>query len=208
METPEFEPIPVSRHAFYEDVLAILMASLFVAFGVVIYGKAQLVTGGTAGLSLLLQYATGYGFWIVFSLVNLPFYLLAILRMGWTFALRTFFAVSVVSLFSALVPRWVAFTHLDPVFATVVGGGLMGTGLLMLFRHRTALGGINILAMYLQEKLGWRAGYVQLGIDLAILAGSLFILAPANLALSVLGAVVVNMILAINHRPGRYLGMS
>lgn len=208
MEAPEFNPIPVVHHAFYEDVLAIAMAALFVAFGVVIYGQARLVTGGTAGLSLLLQYATGYGFWIVFSLVNLPFYVLAILRMGWLFALRTFFAVSVVAFFSAMVPRWVAFTHLDPVFATIAGGGLMGTGLLMLFRHRTALGGINILAMYLQEKLGWRAGFVQLGIDLAILAGSLLVLAPGNIGLSILGAVVVNMILAINHRPGRYLGMS
>ncbi len=208
MDTTEFTPLPVIRHALYEDALAILMASLFLAFGIVIYAKAQLVTGGTAGLSLLLQYATGYGFWIVFSLVNLPFYVLAILRMGWLFALRTFFAVSIVALFSAWVPRWVSFAHLDPVFATIAGGGLMGTGLLMLFRHRTALGGINILAMYLQEKLGWRAGYVQLGIDLGILVASLLVLAPENLALSVLGALVVNMILAINHRPGRYLGMS
>jgi methyl-accepting chemotaxis protein len=37
---------------------------------------------------------------------------------------------------------------------------------------------------------------------------SLAVLPPQNLALSLLGAVVVNLILAINHRPGRYLGMS
>ncbi len=84
----------------------------------------------------------------------------------------------------------------------------MGNGLLMLFRHRTALGGVNILAMFLQEKFGWRAGYVQLGIDCTILLASLAVLPPQNLALSLLGAVVVNLILAINHRPGRYLGMS
>lgn len=206
--SPAFAPVPISRHALYEDALAILMATLFVAFGVAIYAKAILVTGGTAGLALLLQYATGAGFWLIFSLINLPFYALATIRMGWRFALRTFVAVSLVAAFTALVPRWVSFAHLDPVFATVIGGGLMGTGLLMLFRHRTALGGINILAMFIQEKWGLRAGYVQLGIDLAILAGALFLLKPENLLLSVLGAVVVNMILAINHRPGRYLGMS
>lgn len=202
------EGLPVVRHALYEDVLAIIMATLFVAFGVALYTKALLVTGGTAGLALLIHHATGAGFWLVFSAINLPFYVLAIQRMGWHFALRTFFAVSLVALFTRLMPEWVSIARLDPVFATVIGGGLMGTGLLMLFRHRTALGGINILAMFLQEKWGLRAGYFQLGLDLAILAASLFVLNPQSLALSILGAVVVNMILAINHRPGRYLGMS
>lgn len=207
MSTME-EGAPVIRHALYEDVLAIIMATLFVAFGVALYTKALLVTGGTAGLALLLHHATGAGFWLVFSVINLPFYVLAIRRMGWHFALRTFFAVSLVAMFTRFMPEWVGIAHLDPVFATVIGGGLMGTGLLMLFRHRTALGGINILAMFLQERWGLRAGYFQLGLDLAILAASLFLLNPQSLALSVLGAVVVNMILAINHRPGRYLGMS
>lgn len=199
---------PVIRHALYEDLLAIIMATLFVAFGVALYTKALLVTGGTAGLALLIHHATGAGFWLVFSVINLPFYVLAIQRMGWHFALRTFLAVSLVALFTRFMPAWVDIARLDPVFATVIGGGLMGTGLLMLFRHRTALGGINILAMFLQERWGIRAGYFQLGLDLAILAASLFVLKPQGLALSVLGAVVVNMILAINHRPGRYLGMS
>lgn len=207
MSTTE-EGAPVIRHAFYEDVLAIIMATLFVAFGVALYTKALLVTGGTAGLALLLHHATGAGFWLVFSVINLPFYVLAIQRMGWHFALRTFLAVSLVAVFTRFMPGWVNIAALDPVFATVVGGGLMGTGLLMLFRHRTALGGINILAMFLQERWGLRAGYFQLGLDLAILGASLFVLNPQSLALSVLGAVVVNMILAINHRPGRYLGMS
>jgi uncharacterized membrane-anchored protein YitT (DUF2179 family) len=202
------EGAPVIRHALYEDLLAIIMATLFVAFGVALYTKALLVTGGTAGLALLLHHATGAGFWLVFSIINLPFYVLAIQRMGWHFALRTFFAVSLVAIFTRFMPEWVGIAHLDPVFATVIGGGLMGTGLLMLFRHRTALGGINILAMFLQERWGIRAGYFQLGLDLAILGASLFVLNPQSLALSVLGAVVVNMILAINHRPGRYLGMS
>lgn len=205
------EPVPETegqRHAFYEDVIAIVMATLFLAFGVAIYAKAILLTGGTAGLALFLQYLTGHSFWLVFSLINLPFYLLAIWRMGWRFALRTFAAVSLVAVFSAAMPSWLAFERLDPTFAAVVGGGLMGSGLLMLFRHRTALGGLNILTLYLQERWGWRAGYVQLVHDLVLLAVSALVLSPKNVFLSVLGALVVNLTLAINHRHGRYLGIS
>ncbi|MQW86771.1 YitT family protein [Sinorhizobium saheli] len=196
------------RHRLYEDILAILTGTLIVALGVVIYGKAVLITGSTAGLALLLQYATGAGFWLVFSLVNLPFYLLAVKRLGWRFALRTFLAVSLVSLFSRLTAEWVEFARLDPLYAAIAGGALMGMGLLILFRHRTGLGGINILAIYLQEEWGIRAGYFQLAVDLAILAAAAFLLPPTNLMLSVAGAVVVNMTLAINHKPGRYVGVT
>lgn len=196
------------RHKLYEDALALLFGTLFVSFGMVIYAKAMLATGGLAGLALLLSYITPLSFGVIFFVINLPFYVLAVKRMGWPFALRTFVAVGLVSVFSRLTGLWVDFAHLDPIYAAVMGGALMGTGLLMLFRHRTGLGGINILALYLQERWGIRAGYFQLGIDLAILAAAAFVLPLDGLALSVLGAVIVNFIIAINHKPGRYAGIS
>lgn len=197
---------PADRHMLYEDVLAVLIGTLFVALGVHMYSEAVLLVGGSAGLALLLQYVTGIDFWLVFSLVNLPFYVLAFWRMGWRFALRTFLAVSLVSLFTRLMPEWVGITYLDPLYAAIVGGGITGTGLLILFRHHTGLGGLNILAIYLQERWGVRAGLFQLGVDLVILFAAIFVLTPANLLFSIVGAIVINMVLAINHKPGRYVG--
>lgn len=196
------------RHRLYEDVLAMISGTMFVSLGTLIYTKTMLTVGSSAGLALLLSYASGWGFGVIFFLINLPFYILAVKRMGWAFTLRTFTAVAMVSVLSKLNSQWIDFSHLDPLYATVIGGGLIGTGLLMLFRHRTGLGGINILAMYLQEKIGLRAGYFQLGVDLSILAAAYFILPADRLALSVLGAAITNLILAINHKPGRYMGLS
>ncbi len=196
------------RHSAYEDLIAIVIGTLFVALGVVIYTKAVLLAGSTAGLALLLQYATGIGFWWLFFAVNLPFYILAFKKLGWAFTLRTFAAVTLVSVFSRLTSELVSFSHLDPLYAAVMGGALSGTGLLILFRHRTGIGGINVLAIYLQDRFGLRAGYFQMAVDLAILAAAFFVIPLDRLALSVLGAVVVNMTLAINHRPGRYLGVT
>jgi len=196
------------RHTLFEDAQAILTGSLIVSLGVAMYSQATLALGGNSGLALLLQYSTGWSFAVVFSLVNLPFYILAVWRMGWPFTLRTFVAVSLVSLFVRFTPQWVQFSALSPLYASVAGGCLIGMGMLILFRHRTGLGGINILAIWMQEKLGWRAGYVQLSIDLVILAIAFFILPTEKVALSVLGAVIINMILALNHKPGRYAGYS
>jgi uncharacterized membrane-anchored protein YitT (DUF2179 family) len=196
------------KHSFHEDVLAMLLGTLFVAFGVVIYSKAVLLIGGMAGMALLVQYLTGTNFWVAFSLINLPFYFLALKRMGWRFTVRTFLAVSLVSLLSRLTELWVGFSRLDPAFAAIIGGGLCGTGMLMLFRHHTGLGGTNILAIFLQEAWSIRAGYFQLAIDLAILGAALFVLTPDNLLLSILGATVVNVIIGMNHKPGRYHGFT
>ena len=196
------------QHKHYEDGLAILMGTLFVALGMVIYTEAVLLVGGVVGLALLVQYVTGVPFWLLFFLLNLPFYVLAVWRIGWPFAIRTFMAVSLVSLFSRSMGAWIDFAQLDPTYAAMMGGGLCGTGMLMLFRHGAGLGGVNILAVYLQERHGIRAGYFQLVVDLAILGAAFFVLSPDRLFLSFLGTAVVNMVLAINHKPGRYLGFT
>ncbi len=90
----------------------------------------------------------------------------------------------------------------------MAGGGLIGLGMLILFRHRAGLGGFNIVAVYLQDRYGLRAGYFQLGVDVLILCAALLILPMAQVALSLVGAAVLNLVIAINHRPGRYIGVS
>lgn len=185
------EILRLHRHACYEDVLAILTGTLFVALGMLIYSESALLVGGLIGMALLAQYVTGLEFWLIFFLLNLPFYLLAVRSLGWRFALRTLAAVGLVSLFSLLMASWVEFSHLDPVYAAVVGGALCGTGLLVLFRHGAGLGGVNILAIFLQESYGIRAGYFQLGVVLTILAAAFCVLSLDGLLLSVAGAAVL-----------------
>ncbi|WP_029006819.1 YitT family protein [Azospirillum halopraeferens] len=202
------DPNTVSKHRLYEDAAALVTGTLVVSLGLAFYTKAVLITNGMAGLSLLLQYASGVGFPIIFFLINLPFYWLAVRRMGWSMAVRTFIAIALVSVFARLTPEWIGIANVDPVYAAVVGGALMGLGLLILFRHRTGLGGTNILALYLQDRYGIRAGWFQLGVDSVIVSAAFFVVEPEKVALSLLGATVLNLIIAINHRPGRYTAVS
>lgn len=196
------------RHRLYEDAMALVLGTLFVSLGMYMYAKVTLLVGSLAGLSLLLSYVSSYGFAPIFFLVNVPFYILAVRRMGWPFTARTVVAVALVSAFSRFTGDVIDISRIDPIYATVIGGGLVGTGLLMLFRHRTSLGGINILALFLQERFGLRAGYFQLAVDLCIMAAAYFVIPLDRLALSVLGIAIVNLIIALNHKPGRYAGWS
>jgi uncharacterized membrane-anchored protein YitT (DUF2179 family) len=197
-----------SRHKLHEDIFAMLIGTMLVSLGIVLYAKVMLTTGSTAGLALLLQYGTGIPFGWLFFAINLPFYVLAVLRMGWPFAIKTFVCVGLVSYFSAHIPEWLDITSVHPLFAALVGGGLMGLGILSLFRHKASVGGINILALYLQENFGIRAGYFQLGVDAIILLAACFVLPLDRVIYSILGALVLNFIIGFNHKPGRYVGFS
>lgn len=197
-----------SRHRLHEDIFAMFIGTILVSLGIFFYAQATLATGSTAGLALLLQYGTGIPFGWLFFGINLPFYALAVLRMGWPFAIKTFACVGMVSFFSAHIAGWLTITTIHPLFAALVGGGMIGLGILSLFRHKASVGGINILALYLQDNFGIRAGYVQLGIDAIILAAAFFVLPVDRVIYSILGAVVLNLIIATNHKPGRYVGFS
>lgn len=197
-----------SRHSLPEDIFAMLIGTVLVSLGIAFYSEVQLTTGSSAGLALLLQYLTGIPFGWLFFTINLPFYVLAFLRMGWPFAVKTIICVALVSYFSGQFPLWIGIDEINPLFAALVGGGLIGLGILSLFRHKASVGGINILALYLQDNFGIRAGYFQLGVDAAILLAAFFILPLDKVLYSVLGALVLNLIVALNHKPGRYVGFS
>ena len=197
----------MTRHRWYEDLQALLAGTLFVALGVVMFGSAGLLTGGTAGIAFLIHYATGTSFSTAFFVINLPFYVFAYQRMGAAFTLKTFLAVALLSVFTYLLPQGLHFDHLSRPLAAVLGGLLCGTGMLMLFRHRASLGGLNVVVLYLQDRLGWRAGKVQMAMDGLIVLAALLVADGERVALSVLGAVVLNLTLTINHRPGRYMAI-
>lgn len=195
------------RHSIIEDAQGLAAGGMLATLGVMLLSGAGLLTGGTAGVAFLLHYATGFSFGAVFFAVNLPFYYLALKRFGLAFTLKTFAAVALTSVLTEMVPRYIGFSKLDPLVAAAFGGLLIGAGLLALFRHRASLGGFGILALYLQDRFGWRAGLVQLAFDGTVLVFSFFVASYYIIFCSVVGAVVLNLTLAINHRKDRYIAM-
>lgn len=145
-------------------------------------------------------------FSLAYAAVNVPFVVLALLRRGWRFTVRSATVVALLAGFSSLHPLALPLDDVQPVYAVLLGNLLAGVGLVVLFRHGS-LGGFAVIALECQDRLGWRAGYVQLACDAVVLLLSVLVIAPLVLLLSVAWAVVLNSVLAVNHRPGRYLGV-
>ena len=194
------------RHGTYEDAQAIFAGTLFVAMALMLFNQAGLLVGGTAGIAFLAHYVTGISFGKLFFLVNLPFYWFAWTRMGREFTIKTFLSVALLSGLTELFPHVMHVDYLNPLFASLLGGLLLGTGCLFLARHRSSLGGATVLSLYMQDRYGVRAGKVQMGIDCAVVLMALFIVPVDRVAYSVLAVLVMSGFLWISHRPGRYVG--
>lgn len=193
-----------ASHSIIEDVFALISAGLFVAFGIYLFQSQDLMIGGAAGIALLGSYAFSLDFSLLFFIINLPFYLLAWTQLGKRFTVNTFISVATISVLSKFIPTVVNIEQANPLFAAIFGGILIGVGMLIMFRHSSSLGGLGVLAFFLQQKYHIRAGFLLLSLDAIILLSSLTLLSPPLVLLSVLAAFCLNMVLSLNHRPERY----
>lgn len=198
---------PEIRHSLSEDIQALLIAPLFVAFAVLLFRQAGLLTGGTVGIAFLIHYSSGWPMGAVVFIINLPFYVFAVRAMGWPFAIKTFAAVSLLAVYTELLPRLIVIGHVEPLFAAVMAGFMAGVGLLILIRHKASLGGVGVLVIHLQNTRGWPAGRLQMAADCLIVGAALLVREPLGVGLSIIGALALNLVIAVNHKAGRYVGV-
>lgn len=194
----------MEKHSRKEDWIAILTGTFVTAQGVFFLQSADLLTGGTTGLALLISQFVPLTFGVLYFLLNTPFYLLGWRRFGKKFAINSAISGGLVSIFVDHLNLVISLEFANPVYCAVAGGLLMGLGMLILFRHKSSLGGFNVFCLVVQDKTGISVGKTQLTIDCTILIASFFFVSPLIIVISILGAVMLNLVLAMNHKPTRY----
>lgn len=193
-------------HSRSEDVYAIVVGCVMIALGLALLHAAGLVTGGIAGVALLASYLVPLPTGVLFTLINIPFFLFAKRAMGSRFMWRTIAVNGGIALFSTMARYGLRIVEVHPAFAAIAGGTVIGMGILALARHDAGVGGTGVVTLWLQRTRGWNAGRTQIAIDLAILAASFAVVAPAQVGWSALSAAAISGILIAWHRPGRYTG--
>lgn len=210
--TPELQQRPsepASRrdeaHSWIEDAYAISISSSCIAFGVILLKSAGLVTGGMGGLALLLSDVVDVPATVIFAVINIPFFILSWRSLGTTFAIRSMVANAAILGMGAAMPNSVGLISVDPAFAALFGGSIIGIGILALARHGAGVGGIGVMALMLQKSRSWNAGRTQLVCDVLIVLSSIPLLDARAFGFSVLSAAALSLVLLVNHRPGRYV---
>lgn len=191
--------LPSSRPALsLFDLQGLLFGVLMCSLGLVFLKSAGLVTGQTAGMALLLSYVLPVDFGVLFFGIGVPFLVLAWIKRGPAFALRTVAVVVGISAGAQTLPQYVAFDLLHPAAAALLGGLCNGAGLIAIFRHNASAGGMTIVGIIIEQRTGFKAGWFQLLVDAAVFAAAALVLTPAQLIYSFMGALVTNLIIVWN----------
>ena len=203
--TDQTSDAPRTQHTLLEDVQGITFGLFTCTLGLIFLTHLGFITGQTAGLALLISYTTGFAFGPVFFIVNLPFCWFTYRRLGLMFTIKSAICVGAMSIMVEVVPPFVQFSALNPLVGTLAFGALTGAGLLAIIRHNGSLGGAGAMALTIQEVTGFQAGYVQQIFDLLIFGTACFFFPLEIVGWSILGSVVLNFIIAVNHRRDRYI---
>jgi len=193
-------------HSLLEDIYGLITATMLMALGLVLMKVGGIVTAGVAGLALLASYKLHLSVGLLFFLINLPFFALGRSVLGGAFLGRTIAACLMIFGFVWIIQHSARIEWVHPAFAALAGGTACGMGILMVLRHQSGVGGVNIVALWLQRRLGWNVGRLHLVLDGAVLLAASGVIAPVQLAWSAMSVVATNLVLIAFHKPGRNLG--
>lgn len=136
--------------------MTIIVGAFLMALAVnLIYEPLGLVTGGLAGLAIVVKEVTkfiwegGLPIWIFTVLTNIPLFLIAIRLLGLKTMFNVFLGTSVYILALMIIPIY-DFKFDDLLLASLVGGAITGAGLGMVFSASASTGGTDLLATLIQ----------------------------------------------------------
>jgi len=176
----------------YKNIAKITGDCLFIIFGVIIAGFGlkgflipnNFIDGGVTGISLLIALLTGTSLSLLIFLINIPFIVIAKKQIGNVFALKTFLAISGLSLCLILIEYPVITS--DKLLVAVFGGFFLGAGIGLSVRGGSVIDGTEVLALYIKKKLGMTIGDVILIINIIIFSFAAVLLSMETALYSIL----------------------
>lgn len=134
------------------DYLLVTLGSLLLAFSFTsFFIPHDVAPGGVSGLSTVIASIIPVSVGVLSFIFNLPLFMLGWSTVGWRFALRSFFSMTLVSVFIDMMPP-VDLTE-NVMLASMFGGVIMGVGLGLVVRAGATTGGTDMAANMLHKIL-------------------------------------------------------
>jgi uncharacterized membrane-anchored protein YitT (DUF2179 family) len=184
-----------------KDYLYIIAGAIFLALGVVSFLLPNnIITGGTAGLALILHQISTFTIGSLIILVNVPLLILGFKYFGKQFVIKTIFTIIITSVFIDIFNELIhlqAATH-ETILATIFGGICIGLGLGFVIKGKASAGGSTIIATIVASKTHYKASEVILLIDALIISLSIYVFNDLEKALwSILSIYVSSRIIDV-----------
>ena len=133
---------------------------LLIAFGAACYAAGfqfiaypnALVTGGVTGISMIVNYLTGFPVGVLGIIINIPLFFMAWRRFGWRFLVGSFVGMLCSNVFVDLFSMIDFVVTRQPILSAVYAGLMEGLGLGIVYRVGATTGGTDIIAKLLRAK--------------------------------------------------------
>ena len=144
----------------------------------------EIVSGGIAGLSSLVFYATGLPVAATYATVNALLFILALKFLGWKFLAKTIYATAALSVFLWIAQRLLTDPATGELFriledekfmAMLLGCCVSGLSVAALFACSGSSGGTDIIAAIANKYFNVPIGTALIVIDVFIIGSGLFI---------------------------------
>ena len=131
----------------------------------------SLAPGGVTGISTVLAYYMPMTVGTLSFLINIPLFVLGWKTVGWRFALRSFIAMTLMSVFIDLIPPYDVSGNV--MLASIFGGAMMGVGLGMVMRAGATTGGTDMAAKMVHQRIS----FLSIATILLMIDGAVVVLA-------------------------------
>lgn len=166
----------------YTNFIFLTLAGIINAVGVTLMlAPAGMYDGGFSGTSILLSQLTPLSMSIYLLILNIPFFLFGLKKLGGPFIVYSLYTVAVYSLFSYLFQNvfGIDFSDGSPVagndllLCSVFGGVISGIGSGLTIRFGGAIDGVEVMAVVFAKKIGMTVGsfVMSYNVLLYIIAG-------------------------------------
>ena len=158
-------------------MITIAMLSYAIGWGVFLLPNS-ITTGGVAGVTSILYWATGIPVQLSYFVINGALLVVALRVLGWRFCVKTVYGVTMLTVSIGLVTSHYH-AHLlndQPFMAAIIGSVFCGCGVGLGLSSNGSTGGTDIIAAIINKYRDVSLGRVIMFCDVFIISSSYFVL--------------------------------
>ena len=157
----------------------------------------NMVVSGVSGIGRIINILTGLSVSSAVAVLNIALFIIGAAVLGKRFAATIALGTFAFPFFMGIFEQMMALHHLvnEPMLAAICAGVLDGVGLGLVMRLGGSTGGIDVPAMIMNRKLGWKLATVMSGMDIAIFLLQIPVTAAEGIILGILYALVYGVVM-------------
>ena len=157
------------------EILGTILGSFIIAIGISLFLLPnQLSSGGIAGIGTIIYYLLKIPMGTTIILLNIPLFLISILKIGKSFFVKSLIGTMSLSIFIDWLDKFKPLTQ-DRFLACIYGGIIIGVGTAIILKVNSSTGGTDMVTYIAKKyKPNIRTGNIMVIIDIIIVTLNMF----------------------------------